>query len=136
MKKIFPLFLLFLFSFQLFADEEKKSERLRLAVMEIEDKSCKLDKKMLAEATEYFRSVLVDSNRFIIVPTKNQDVLEKIVKMKEDSYDGRYDENLRIQLGQALSAAAILRTTIAFFANKYTVTSEIINLSKEATLKG
>ena len=135
MKKIIFLFLLFLFSFQLFADDD--SDKIRLAIMEIEDKSGGLDKNMLAKATEYLRSVFVNSNKFIIIPEEKQkDMLRKITKIKEDSYKDRYDKNFQINLGTALSADTILRTTISLFAGKYTVTSEIVNLSREATLKG
>lgn len=135
MKKFIFLFLLFLIPVQLFADDD--SDKIRLAIMEIEDKSGVLDKNMLAKATEYLRSVFVNSNKFIIIPgTMQKDMLKKITKIKEDSYEGRYDENFQIKLGEALSADTILRTTISLFARKYTVTSEFVSLNREATLKG
>ena len=132
MKKI-VVFLLFLATaFQLFADED---EKLKLAVMEFEDLSGKLSKKMLSVATEQIRSKFVASNKFIVIAKERQENA-MIKEMKKESYKACNDKNCQIPLGQALSADTILRTTITFFGGTYTITSELIDLEKEATTQG
>lgn len=114
--------------------EDNDADKLVLAVMDIEDSGCKISKDMLAKATEYLRSVFVASNKYIVVP--HQNLQEKLVKIRKESHEGRYDKNFQIQLGQAVYANLILRTTLSFFATKYTLTSELIDLNKTATVKG
>ena len=136
MKKTF-VFLLFLAvlgtNFTLFADDD--DEKLKLAVMEFEDKSGKLSAETLSNATEYIRGAFVASNKFIVIAKERQENA-MIKQMKKESYKACNDKNCQIPLGQALSADTILRTTITFFAKKYTITSELIDLAKEATTKG
>ena len=131
MKKII-VFFLFLASFQLFSDEE---EKLKLAVMEFEDLSGKLSKDMLSRATELIRSKFVASNKYVVIAKERQEKA-MIKEMKKESYKACNDKNCQIPLGQALSADTILRTTINFFGGVYTITSELVDLEKEATVKG
>ena len=132
MKKI-VIFLLFLATvFCLLADDD---EKLKLAVMEFEDLSGKLSKKMLSVATEQIRSKFVASNKFIVIAKERQENA-MIKEMKKESYKACNDKNCQIPLGQALSADTILRTTITFFGGTYTITSELIDLEKEATTQG
>ena len=132
MKKI-VVFLLFLATvFCLLADDD---EKLKLAVMEFEDLSGKLSKKMLSVATEQIRSKFVASNKFIVIAKERQENA-MIKEMKKESYKACNDKNCQIPLGQALSADTILRTTITFFGGTYTITSELIDLEKEATTQG
>jgi len=133
MKKFITVFLLLLFSVQLFADDE--DEKQKLAVMEFEDLSKKLPAEMLSGATEYIRGAFVSSNKFIVIAKERQEKA-MIAEMKKESYKSCNDKNCQIPLGQALSADTILRTTINFFGGVYTITSELIDLAKEATVVG
>ena len=114
-------------------DENK--ELPKLAVMEFEDKSGKLSQSMLSAATEHIRSKFVSSNKFIVIAKERQENT-LIKQMKKESYKLCNDKNCQIPLGQALSADTILRTTISFFGGSFTITSELIDLEKEATTKG
>jgi len=133
MKKLALIFLMFLFGFQLFAEDE--DDKQKLAVMEFEDLSGKLSPETLAGATEYIRGAFVASNKFIVVAKERQEKA-MIKEMKKESYKSCNDKNCQIPLGQALSADTILRTTINFFGGVYTITSELIDLAKEATVVG
>lgn len=133
MKKICAIFLILCVFFKLFADDD--DEKLKLAVMEFEDLSGKLSKKMLSVATEQIRSKFVSSNKFIVIAKERQENA-MIKQMKKESYKLCNDKNCQIPLGQALSADTILRTTITFLGGTYTITSELIDLAKEATVKG
>ena len=133
MKRFFALCLLFVVSFQLFADDD--NEKLKLAVMEFEDLSGKLSKKMLSSATEYIRGAFVSTNKYVVIAKERQEKA-MIQEMKRESYKSCNDKNCQIPLGQALSADTILRTTITFFGSSYTITSELIDLEKEATIIG
>ena len=132
MKKICLIFLLFLFASQLFADDD---EKLKLAVMEFEDRSGTLSEKTLSDATEYIRSAFVASNKFIVIAKERQDKV-MIAEMKKESYKLCNDKNCQIPLGQALSADTILRTSINSLGGVYVITSELIDLAKEATVVG
>ena len=133
MKKICAVFLILCVFFKLSADND--DEKLKLAVMEFEDLSGKLSKKMLSVATEQIRSKFVASNKFIVIAKERQEKA-MIKEMKKESYKVCNDKNCQIPLGQALSADTILRTTITFLGGTYTITSELIDLAKEATVKG
>ena len=133
MKKICTIFLILCLFFKLSADND--DEKLKLAVMEFEDLSGKLSKKMLSVATEQIRSKFVASNKFIVIAKERQEKA-MIKEMKKESYKVCNDKNCQIPLGQALSADTILRTTITFLGGTYTITSELIDLAKEATVKG
>ncbi len=133
MKKIFFVFLLLLFSAALFAYDD--DDKQKLAVMEFEDRSGNLSAKTLSDATEYIRGAFVASNKFIVIAKERQEKV-MIAEMKRESYKACNDKNCQIPLGQALSADTILRTTINFFGGIYTITSELIDLAKEATVSG
>ena len=129
MKK-FCLILVLLFSaLALYA-----ADKPMLAVMEFEDRSGNLPERTLSDAAEYLRSALASSGKFILIAKERQEKA-MIAEMKKESYKLCNDKNCQIPLGQALSADTILRTTINFFGGTYIVTSELINLEKEATEK-
>ena len=121
-----------MFASQLFADDD---EKLKLAVMEFEDRSGTLSEKTLSDATEYIRSAFVASNKFIVIAKERQDKV-MIAEMKKESYKLCNDKNCQIPLGQALSADTILRTSINSLGGVYVITSELIDLAKEATVVG
>ena len=102
--------------------------------MEFEDRSGNLPERTLSDAAEYLRSALASSGKFILIAKERQEKA-MIAEMKKESYKLCNDKNCQIPLGQALSADTILRTTINFFGGVYTITSELINLEKEATEK-
>ncbi len=114
------------------AAEEKKP---KVAVMEMHDLSGKLTKTMLETATEVLRSELVASNRFVVI-SKERQRKETVKEAKKESWKECYDQSCRIELGQALSADSILSTTITFFGGSYTITAELVDLAKEATVAG
>ena len=132
MKKICIVLVLFCAFFKMFAEDDDK---LKLAVMEFEDRSRTLSKQLLADATEYLRGALISANKYIVIAQERQD--QTIIKnMKKKSYRECNDKNCQIQLGQALSADTILRTTITRLGKTFVITSELIDLAKEATVVG
>ena len=132
MKKICIALVLFCAFFKMFAEDD---EKLRLAVMEFEDRSGKISKQTLSDATEYVRASIISSNTYIVISKERQEH-EMIKEMKKESYKICNDKNCQIPLGKALSADTIMRTTITFFGGIYTISSELIDLEKEATIIG
>lgn len=112
--------------------EEKKP---KVAVMEMHDLSGKLTQTMLETATEVLRSELVASNRFVVI-SKERQLKETVKEAKKESWKECYEKSCQIPLGQALSADSILSTTITFFGGSYTITAELVDLAKEATVAG
>jgi len=125
----FLVFAVFSINFTIFA-----ADKPMLAVMEFEDRSGTIPEKTLSDAAEYLRSALASSGKFILIAKERQEKA-MIAEMKKESYKLCNDKNCQIPLGQALSADTILRTTINFFGGTYIITSELINLEKEATEK-
>lgn len=117
-------------SFALFGEEKK----YKVAVMEFDDQTKKLSKSVLEAAAEYLRGELVASNQFIVISKDRQKAIVK--EQKKESWKECYDQSCRIQLGQALSSDTILTGTISKFGNAYTLTLELVDLAKEATIKG
>ncbi len=112
-----------------------QERQTKLAVMEIDDQSGKLSKKLLETAAEALRTELVASNKFIVI-SKDRQRKAMIKGEKKESWKECYDQSCRIQLGQALTADNIMTGIVTYFGKKYTLTVEIIDLAKEATVKG
>lgn len=132
-ERLFPVLVFLFLALPVYADED--DEKLKLAVMEFEDKSGEVSEKTLSDATEYMRNTIVSSNKYIVIAKERQEKA-MISEMKKESYQSCNDKNCQIPLGQALSADTILRTTITLFGGIYTITSELIDLAKEATISG
>ena len=135
MKKSCLIFVLFLLSLQLFADDD--DEKFKLAVTEFEDLSGEIQPEVLANATEYLRVGFASTNRYIIISKERQREQISDLRKKfntDPSYKSCTDKNCQIQLGQALSADLIVKTTVSAFAGVYTISSELIDLEKEATI--
>ena len=110
----------------------------KLAVMDIEDRSGKIQKKLLADLTEYLRARLTVTGRFMVIDRSRQaDKLGQMMKKeKSESYRDCYDKACQIPLGQALSADSILRATLSQIGNTYALSIEIVDLAREATVLG
>ena len=132
MKKVYVVLVLCCAFLKMFADD---GDKLRLAVMEFEDRSGEIPQKVLSDATEYLRGALISANKYIVIASERQS--QAMVKdMKKESYKECNDKNCQIQLGQALSADTILRTTITRLGKTFVIASELIDLEKEATVVG
>ena len=126
--------LMLLISFQLFADDD---EKLKLVVMEFEDLSGSIEQSVLAGASEYLRVGFASTNRYVLITKERQKAQIGDLRKKyntDPTYKACTDKNCQIQLGQALSADMIVKTTISLFAGLYTISSELIDLEKEATI--
>jgi len=132
MKRAVFLCLAFLSVAVLLSAQERQT---KLAVMEIEDQSGRLPKKMLETAAEALRTELVASNKFIVI-SKDRQRRTMIKEEKKETWKECYDNQCRIQLGQALAADHILTGIVTYFGKRYTLTVEMIDLAKEATVKG
>lgn len=130
MRKIIILLAVLVVGFTLFAEEKKA----KVAVMDIEDRSATLDPAMLDNAAEYLRGNLAATNKFVLISKDRQRQI-MIKEQKKESWKECYDQNCRIQLGQALSADTLLQSSINLFGGKYTITVEMVDLAKEATVK-
>ena len=136
MKKIWIFPVLFCAFFNIFADDDDEDEKLKLAVMEFEDKTGNIQPNTLDAATEYLRSVFTSSGNFVVISKGRQK--EKVSEIRKEyntnaTYKSCNDRTCQIQLGQALSADLIVQTTITSFAEVYTISSELTDIEKEAT---
>jgi len=111
-----------------------QERQTKLAVMEIEDKSGKLPKALLENAAEALRTEIGATNKFVLI-SKDRQRRAMIKEEKKESWKECYDQQCRIQLGQALTADHILTSMVTYFGETYTITAELIDLAKEATVK-
>ncbi len=136
MKRILGIFVLFFTFSPLFAYDDDEDEKLKLAVMEFEDKTGRIQPNTLDAATEYLRSVFMSSGKYVVISKGRQK--EKVSEIRKEyntnsTYKSCNDRTCQIQLGQALSADLIVQTTITSFAEVYTISSELTDIEKEAT---
>jgi len=135
MSPVGAMLLLLFFVFTMPSAPAAEEKRYKLAVMEIEDRSGKFSKEVISNATEYLRSKMVSSNKYVVI-SKDRQQKQLIKEEKKESHKECYDQSCRIQLGQALSADTILAGSITKFGGIFTLTVEIIDLAKEATIQG
>jgi len=129
----------FLFLVTIFMVTQTFGERkFSVAVMPFVDTSDKFDLPLLENATEIFRGYLTSSGKFNVIDKSRQaEKLKKIIRdYQEESYNQCYDKKCQIPLGQALSADAIIRTTVTCIENICTLSSEMVDLAKEASTAG
>lgn len=129
---LFGLALLFSFS------ATGQTATKKVAVLEIEDSSKSFDPALLANATEMLRGRLSATGSFVVIDKSRQaEMLRKLVKeSKQESWKECYDNSCRIQLGQALSADTMLRSTISCIGEECQLSCELVDLAKEATIHG
>lgn len=135
MKKVLVVMILFCVFFKTFADDDK----LKLVIMEIEDLSNEIEPDVLTNATEHIRGSFIGTNRYLIIAKDRQkDAISDI--RKKFNTDPRYksctDKGCQIQLGQALSADFVVKTTISSLGEFYRIRSAFIDLEKEVEIYG
>jgi hypothetical protein len=120
------------------AAEIPPEERSILAVMDIEDTSGSVDKNWLDNAGEMLRGKLSATGYFVVIDkSRQQEKLKQIVRdQKKESYKACYDQQCQVPLGQALAADSILRTTISCLGDACMLSSELVDLEKEAAVSG
>jgi len=131
-KIVFILFIVLIFT-GLYAERKPK-----LAVMDIEDKTGTFESSVIESATEYLRGKLSAADKFVVIDrTRQAAIMKKLIREEQkESYKQCYDESCQIPLGQALAADTILRSSITHFSDKFTLTVELVDLAKEASVKG
>jgi len=107
----------------------------KLAIMEIQDKTGTFNKETLDAAAEYLRTGFIASGKYVVISKERQNEA-KIKALKKESYKKCYDKTCQIPLGQALSADTLLNSSITKFGGTFTFSVELIDLAKEATVKG
>ncbi|MFO7735266.1 MAG: CsgG/HfaB family protein, partial [bacterium] len=110
----------------------------KVAVMDIKDSSGSFPEDILSNATEMLRGKLSSTGTFIVIDRSRQkEKLQDIIKKeKKESYEQCYDSSCQIPLGQALAADRILRTSISCLGNSCMLSTEMVDLAKEAVTEG
>jgi len=126
---------IFLMGALLMATEVRKP---KIAVMEIEDTAQRFDAALIENATEILRSKLTATGRFVVIDKSRQhEKLKSLIKEeKRESYKECYDQKCQIPLGQALAADTILRSSISCINQNCVLSSELVDLAKEAAIRG
>ncbi len=115
-----------------------EGRRRVLAVMELEVRTPRLGAEVAGRAVDYLRARLTATRQFAIVDRTRQEqaLREMLVQQKKESYAACYDEGCQVPLGKALAADTILRSSVSSLADFCTLSSELVDLAKEAALGG
>ncbi len=132
---MFKKFLILLFFIFFLSNLTAFSIKPKLAIMEIQDKTGTFNKETLDAAAEYLRTGFIASGKYVVISKERQNEA-KIKALKKESYKKCYDKTCQIPLGQALSADTLLNSSITKFGGTFTFSVELIDLAKEATVKG
>ena len=110
----------------------------KVAVMTLEDQSGTLSASFRRGLTEYLRTRLNATKKFVIIARSRQSekLQELIEKQKKESYKACYDKSCQIPLGKALSADSVVRLQVSELAGSYVVSADRIDLAKEASVGG
>jgi hypothetical protein len=131
MLKVFIVILLIIvFSGTAYSQEKKR----KLSVLEIDDKTKSISEQILLNASEYIRTELVSTDRFIVIAGDRQREVAK--KLKKESWKDCYDQSCKLELGKELSADIFLEIKISRFAGTYTMSCELVDIAKAIALGG
>lgn len=110
----------------------------KVAVMDIFDKSNKMSKELIENATEMMRGKLSATGKFMVIDRSSQQEKMKAVigKEKKESYNQNYDKDSQIPLGRALAADSILRSTISCLGNDCMLSAELVDIAREVSTNG
>ena len=109
MKKICLVFMLFLLSFQLFADKP------RLAVMDfINDTDGELSERVIKGGSKLIRSRINRKAKQYFEMVTDEENEEALAAMKKKSYRLDRDKAYQIELGRQVSASKIIIPTITY----------------------
>lgn len=133
MRKLVTLLVIVMAVLPLFAQRQ-----IKLAVMEIEDKTGQFGTGVLETAADFLRAEFVSSGKFVVIDkTRQAEKIKDLIKeQKKETWKECYDRNCRIELGQALAADHILYASITQFGGSYTLAVEMLDLAKEAIVGG
>ena len=127
-----------IFLFVIFLCSSAVAAKPKIAVMDIHDRSNKMSKDLLENATEMIRGKLSATGQFMVIDRSSQQekMKQMIGKEKKESYNQNYDKESQIPLGRALAADSILRSTISCLGNDCMLSAEIVDIAREVSTKG
>lgn len=126
MKKIHLVFMLFLLSFQLFADKP------RLAVMNfIDDTDGELSERVIKGGSKLIRSRINRKAKQYFEMVTDEENEEALAAMKKKSYRLDRDKAYQIELGRQVSASKIIIPTITYVdEEKFLITVQLIDIRR------
>ena len=110
----------------------KKTTSVTLAVMGILDDTGLFDKDTLGTATVFLRSSLAGSGITLAMDSASQGQDKSIVRQyQKESHKARYDTAYQVELGKALSAGMVLKSTVRRFGDSCSLTGEVLDVTRE-----
>jgi hypothetical protein len=105
--------------------------RFIVAVFDIQDASQQLKRDTLDQLTDYLCTSVSKEAGYRVVP--RQQLRERLLDEKKESYKVCYDESCQIELGKAISAQKSLATKIIRIGGRCAITSSLYDLKTETT---
>jgi hypothetical protein len=111
-----------------------------VAVMEVEDVNARrpgqaIDPDLLRNLTDQLR-VLIGQQRIRTIDrgVQEQALREQVTAAKKDSYKQCVDASCQVELGKALAASHILRSSVTRFGQRCSLNAELIDLKSEVSI--
>ncbi|RME22162.1 MAG: hypothetical protein D6806_13390 [Deltaproteobacteria bacterium] len=101
-----------------------------VAVFDMEDRGSGLKPEVLENLTEYL-SVLLAERGYKVIP--RDQIKQRLVEQKKESYKSCYDQSCQIELGRELAAQKALATRVIKIADTCQVAATLFDLKKAAT---
>ncbi|MEM7674421.1 MAG: hypothetical protein AAF449_00300 [Myxococcota bacterium] len=106
---------------------------LRVVVFDVEDKASTLSAEQAGQVSDLFRAHIGALSRFLVVP--GQQIREQLQQSKREGYAPGRDEATQIEIGKAVSAAAILRPQIVRVGRRCTISAGLYDLTTESEIQ-
>jgi hypothetical protein len=100
-------------------------------VFAIQDMSGKLEENLLLQLTEYLSTQVAQQLDLKVVP--REQLRERLVAQKKESYKACYDRSCQIELGRALAASKTVSSTLLQVGSRCVLNTTLIDLRTEAT---
>ncbi len=109
----------------LFFSSISGKEKMRLAILELKSKD--ISQATAARATEWFRTEMINTGKFIVI---ERSAMNEILKEQAFQMSGCTDTSCAVQVGKLLSVRKILIGSIEIWRKKIIVNARIIDVEK------
>lgn len=111
-----------------------RSRSVIVALFDVQDPSKQFKPDTLEQLTEYLSTRLTQSGRFRVVP--RDQLRERLVAQKTESYKSCYDQTCQIELGKAIAAEKSAAVKLLRVGSKCAITASLFDLASETTELG
>jgi hypothetical protein len=110
------------------------SERVIVAVFDLQDGSNKIAPETIVQLTSYLGTLLAQYGAYRVVP--REQLRQRLLQEKLGTYQSCFDEGCQIELGKAVAAQKSLATSLIRVGEKCALTANLVDLKTETLERG